>query len=168
VPNADAAMELRAAADGYAAGPLSIHDAAQMIHGDCNYTNVLIERSSARLTLIDFEESRAAWLHPAFDVAKTIERFVLVSSTDDAPSRAAALLHGYRDGGGRLPACDLRRVLVESNDRALMIMSDKTREGLALPAAEWHKFISLKVLANRHAPLLDQLSAAIVRQGQAT
>lgn len=165
VPHADAAAELCAAADGYAAGPLSIHDAAQMIHGDCNYTNVLVERSTGRLTLIDFEESRAGWLHPAFDVAKAIERFVMVATTGDAAKRAAALLGGYRDHGGRLPACDLRRVLVESNDRALMIMADKTREGLALPAAEWHKFISLKALAERHAPLLDRLSDGIARQG---
>ncbi len=149
---------LREAAAGYRGSRLSIHDTPQMIHGDCNYTNILFEQPDGRLVVIDFEESRAAWLNPMFDVAKVIERFVLVPARANAIELARSFLDAYRDGGGAMPAVDLRRILIESNDRALMIMTDKAREGLPLPDAEWRKFIELKALVGRQAALLDSLS----------
>ena len=119
---------------------------------------MLFEEPGGRLVVIDFEESRAAWLNPMFDVAKVIERFVLVPELGHPMGLAGSFLDAYRDGGGKV-AGDLRRILIESNDRALMIMADKAREGLPLPAAEWRKFIQLKELAGRHAAFLDRLSA---------
>ena len=77
-----------------------IHETPQMVHGDCNYTNVLFEEPGGRLVVIDFEESRAAWLNPMFDVAKVIERFVLVPERADAIELARSFLDAYRDGGG--------------------------------------------------------------------
>jgi hypothetical protein len=158
IPREAFAAELRSAAHGYAAGPLTIHQHAQMIHGDCNYTNVLFAPGRDRLFIIDFEETRAAWLNPMFDVAKVIERFVLVRSPERPMEVAAAFIDAYAAGGGPIHPVDLTQVLVESNDRALMIMCDKTREGLSLPLEEWRKFVQLKALAGRQRPLLDALS----------
>lgn len=165
---AEFAPAVRDAVTVYGETPLAIHDGAQMIHGDCNYTNVLFDRGTSDLFLIDFEESRAAWLNPLFDVAKVIERFVLVPAASDPLRLGTAFLESYAGAGAQLPAAvDLRRILIESNSRALLIMCDKAREGLALPAAEWRKFIELTALASRQAPLLTALSrvAAELTQG---
>lgn len=158
-PASDLSADVRTAATGYRGSRLLIHETPQMVHGDCNYTNILFEEPGGRLVVIDFEESRAAWLNPMFDVAKVIERFVLVPERADAMELARSFLDAYRDGGG-LVSGDLRRILIESNDRALMIMADKARERLPLPAAEWRKFIQLKELIGRHAGFLDRLSQA--------
>jgi Ser/Thr protein kinase RdoA (MazF antagonist) len=157
-PNPDFTDEVTAAARGYRAGTLVIHQSPQMVHGDCNYTNILFAGDGLRV--IDFEESRAAWLNPMFDVAKVIERFVLVPAKADSRTIALAFLEAYRRAGGALQAADFKRILLESNDRALMIMADKQRDGLSLPAAEWRKFVQLKALAEQQSPLLEELSDA--------
>lgn len=161
VPHPQFAEPLRAAAQGYLSSAHVIQQPPQMVHGDCNYTNVLVERASGRVYLIDFEESRAAWLNPMFDVAKVIERFVLVPSRADGMDNASAFLAAYRDAGGPLTPADLKAVLIASNDRALMIMADKATQGLQLPDAEWQKFIGLKTLVAEQAQLLDRLSRRI-------
>ena len=161
---AEFAPAVRDAVSVYCGAPLAIHDSAQMIHGDCNYTNVLVDRRTGGMFLIDFEESRAAWLNPLFDVAKVIERFVLVPGTGEPLSLGTAMLESYVSAGAKLPASvDFRRILIESNSRALLIRCDKAREGLPLPAAEWRKFIDLTALANRQTPLLDALSGAAIQ-----
>jgi hypothetical protein len=76
---------------------------------------------------------------------------------------AAAFVDAYAAGGGPIDPVDLTQVLVESNDRALMIMCDKTREGMSLPLEEWRKFVQLKALAVRQRPLLDALSRRLAR-----
>lgn len=158
-PHASLAAELRDAARGYLSGGVALRRSPQMVHGDCNYTNVLVERHNGRIYLIDFEESRAAWLAPMFDLAKVIERFVLVPSLSDAEGCAADLVAAYGEAGMAAPRGDLRSMLIASNDRALMIMADKARCGLPLPDAEWRKFVSLKSLAEQSAALLDRISA---------
>jgi aminoglycoside phosphotransferase (APT) family kinase protein len=159
-PNAEFAAELRDAARGYRSAPLAIHQGPQMIHGDCNYTNILFDGVGG-LRVIDFEESRAAWLNPMFDLAKVIERFVLVPAPPDARAIALAAIEAYPGAGGAAASVDFKQILIESNDRALMILADKHREGLRLPAAEWRKFVELKTLVERQASLLAELSASM-------
>ncbi len=158
VPNAECAAALTEAARAYRSGSFAIHQSPQTIHGDCNYTNILFGPAGA-IRVIDFEESRAAWLNPAFDVAKVIERFVLVPAKANARAVASAFIRAYRRVAGPLQApLDLGQILVESNNRALMILADKQRDGLSLPAAEWRKFVQLRALAGQQLELLRELS----------
>lgn len=157
-PSHDAEDIAKRAAKEYCLADFRILKEPQMVHGDCNYTNVLFDRWSDAEYIIDFEESYYSWLSPLFDIGKVIERFILVAPEQDAAGLATALFSGYVEGGGELPAnTDYVRLLRESNLRSVLILCDKIREGLAIPSAELEKFKSLDRMACQRSSFLGSL-----------
>jgi Ser/Thr protein kinase RdoA (MazF antagonist) len=141
-----------AAAQLYLAEAAELFRGAQMVHGDCNYTNMLFEVPSGSLRVIDFEESAAAWLDPWFDYGMVLQRFVLTAAEDRQDALAGAYLGACPRGG----APDLERLLLLISYRSVLILSEKAREGMVVPAAEWDKFAQLARLAKAAAPRLSR------------
>lgn len=50
--------------------------AAQPIHGDLNYGNILVSDDNQKIIFIDFEEATRSYFNPMVDVAMAIERFI--------------------------------------------------------------------------------------------
>lgn len=144
----------------YASGDLHIFRQPQMIHGDCNYTNFLVDRENGKIWIIDFEESLAAWLSPMFDVAKVVQRFVMMGESEDAKIKLArALFYGYRESGGRIPSdIDFAVLLREIVARLVMILVHKSRDGAFIPQAEWEKFAALDAVIDESSYLLKKIS----------
>lgn len=72
-------------------------DHAQMIHGDMNYGNILIDKNSGRPVFIDFEDSVRSWLTPLYDLAFIMQRFILIREETNRKQLLNALVQGYRN-----------------------------------------------------------------------
>ena len=150
----DAAQRLcLEAAERYLADNAELFRATQMVHGDCNYTNMLFEASSGTLFVVDFEESAAAWLDPWFDFGMVLQRFVLTAREDRQEALAGACIAAC-PRNGVVP--DLERLLLLIAYRSVLILSEKAREGMAVPYAEWNKFAELARLTKAAAPRLSR------------
>lgn len=141
------------------------HD-AQMVHGDCNYTNFLFDRHTGEPFIIDFEESRSAWLNPLSDLAVATQRFALVDRTNQSPRLAAALIDGYAAASGRrVRTSDLHTAGEEMIARSILLMAEKGAEGIAIPEAEWQKFSDLAEIARVTRPQPAPRAEAKADQG---
>jgi hypothetical protein len=147
---------------------LLIRQHAQMVHGDCNYTNFLFDRHTGEPFIIDFEESRSAWLNPLSDLAVATQRFALVDRTSQSARLAGALSEGYVAASGRqVRTDDLHRAGEEMIARSILLMAEKEAQGIAIPEAEWQKFSDLAEIARASCPLLGPLAEAANGHGPA-
>jgi thiamine kinase-like enzyme len=73
-----------------------IHMHPQMIHGDLNHGNILINNENEKLYIIDFEDSMKSWLSPMYDIAFVIQRFVLTAKKYDWEELMTAFVTSYR------------------------------------------------------------------------
>lgn len=74
----------------------------QVIHNDLNAGNVL-QDTNGNVWFLDFEEARWSYLPTHFDIAKVIERFILVNEDWDVQAKITAtqrLLDAYNVVGG--------------------------------------------------------------------
>ena len=77
--------------------PLLDKSECQIIHNDLNAGNVL-QDTKGNVWFLDFEEARWSYLPPYFDIAKVIERFILVNEHCDVQTKIIAsqrLLDAY-------------------------------------------------------------------------
>jgi len=118
----------------------------QVIHGDLNYGNVLLDlKPGGKIAFLDFEEATESFYSPLFDVAMVIERFILTASTDKE-----ALLHAfceaYRAAGGGWFSNDvqLSDMLKGLAIRALLVLTASREAGWPdWKEQEWRKFVGL-------------------------
>lgn len=85
----------------------------QVIHNDLNAGNVF-QDTKGNVWFLDFEEARWSYLPPHFDIAKVIERFILVNEDWDIQAKIIAsqrlldaygIVRGNHHGmGGNIPA----------------------------------------------------------------
>ena len=136
-------------------------DECQVIHNDLNAGNVLQDAMS-NIWFLDFEEARWSYLPKYFDIAKVIERFILVNEGWDVQVKINAtqcLLNAYdavsggnRGLGGRIPLA-LGWLLGFSWLR----MSDLLSNREAIQHPEIRKFLRLAELLNENEPWLATL-----------
>jgi len=62
----------------------------QVTHGDLNYHNIIFDTKNNTLVLLDFESTAYSYFSPLFDIAKVLERFVLLRNIDDASKASLA------------------------------------------------------------------------------
>ncbi len=145
---------------------LLIRRQAQMIHGDCNYTNFLFDRHTGSPYVIDFEESRSAWLNPLSDLAVATQRFALVDRTNQSSRLAAALVDGYVVASGRrVRTNDLQTAGEEMIARSILLMAEKEAEGISIPEAEWQKFSDLAEISRADRSLPSPPAEAATEAG---
>ena len=56
----------------------------QVTHGDLNYHNIIFDTKRNTLVLLDFEFTTHSYFSPLFDIAKVLERFILLRDIDNA------------------------------------------------------------------------------------
>lgn len=136
-------------------------DGCQVIHNDLNAGN-LLQDAKGRVWFLDFEEASWSYLPPVFDVAKVIERFILVKEDWDKQTKVTAsqqFLCNYRDAfdgvhgtGGGIPTA-LRWQLGFSWLR----MSGLLFEQGAIGHPEVRKFLHLAQLLDENEVWLSEL-----------
>lgn len=131
--------------------------ASTPLHGDLNAGNVLYHH--ARVLLLDFEDVFHSVLPPLFELALAAERFVLVAVDDHQLARRLIghLLAAYRAAGGDIAIADgdeLFSAVRSLSLRSLCVLADCQRNGVAIDAAEWRKFLDLAQLASRRRGVL--------------
>lgn len=132
---------------------------AQMIHGDCNFTNFLFEKTSNQQWVLDFEESLTTWLSPWYDLAVVIQRFVLIHQEllPLAPNCVTALIRGYGNENISPMPCAPVKLCLAPVYRSVMLLCLKARTGLRLPDAEWEKFAYLERVVWSAQPILEEI-----------
>jgi Ser/Thr protein kinase RdoA (MazF antagonist) len=125
----------------------------QVIHNDLNAGNVL-QDTKGNIWFLDFEEAIWSYLPPYFDIAKVIERFILVNEDWDIQTKITAsqrLLHTYRvvRGDNYGMGCSIPVALGWLLGFSWLRMSDLLFDRQAIQHPEVRKFLRL-------AELLDE------------
>jgi len=132
----------------------------QVVHGDLNYGNVLIESTTGRGVFLDFEDAYFSWFSPHVDIAFVVERFVLVESDEESLHLAHALISSYAASLGSCSCSSVgyEQVLRGLSLRALLLLSKIARGGGVINQTEWRKFIDLTDQTHDRSELLGQIS----------
>ena len=119
---------------------------AQMIHGDMNYGNFLMDTSDGRPVFIDFEDSAKNWLSPLYDLAFVIQRFILTHEEKKRRKLLYAFVEGYKQSHKILPSqrMDALHVMCRMiSVYALLLLSLLQDHEQANFSDEYEKFIWL-------------------------
>lgn len=126
---------------------------ARPLHGDLNPGNTLFVEG--RPLLLDFEDVFHSVLPVRFELAKTIERFVLVRVDDEtAVNLGRALLQSYaasideRPQDVKTDPVDIFRALAL---RSLCVLALAASKGISISDGEWRKFSLLERQARERA-----------------
>lgn len=142
-----------------------LYDNAQVIHGDLNRGNILID-DNKNIYFIDFENALSTWASPFQDIAFFIERNLLLPKqyqfnetefieilsayTEELESR---VINKYITANPNLMSQLLKAISI----KCLLTLSYKCIEqGLSVSKAEWDKFINNYHLACRYSAQLKQ------------
>lgn len=143
---------------------LDLEGPAQPVHNDLHYANVLFPLNGSSPVLLDFEDARNSCLPPVVDVAKVLERFVLLPVGEDvaAMDLGKAFLTAYAAAGGAPPghSGNLAEALRVQAARSLCDLVALSAAGQASEEAEWRKFFHLLDLVDRRGAVLDALDRA--------
>lgn len=137
----------------------------QPLHGDLNRTNILLEKNSDAVFVLDFEDALHTYGPVTQDLALVLERFCL--SAPIADERASALscwlLESYAEvaGGSCLGAKgDLFDALAFVNVRALCVLVELESYGEWRAPGEWMKFLDLLEKHERRRDLIGRIEDA--------
>jgi hypothetical protein len=137
---------------------------AQLIHGDLNYGNVLMNKDTNKPIIIDFEDATSAWLHPLYDLALAIQRFVLISEKNDKYKCADALIRGYFSENKQTKLnkdCSLKKMIELISVRSLLILSIMSENVRKLYLDEIDKFVELHKKTQEDKDLISDIGALI-------
>ena len=137
---------------------------AQMIHGDMNYGNVLVNKLNDQPIIIDFEDATTAWLSPLYDLAFVIQRFVLLHRSQDRYKLASAIIKGYLTqntltNSGRPSALFIMLKMISV--RSLLVLSMLPEEDQKLYLDEVDKFVDLYRRAQDDSDLISNIDTLI-------
>ncbi len=136
----------------------------QVIHGDLNPGNILINEANEEIVFLDFEDSPGAWLPPRMDLAFALERHVLVVEADDRAARelGGCFLSGYQEASGLSPfqkPGDFAGALHWLSLRSLCLLAEFAARDEAWPTEEWSKFDYLLSMAEKRRDLVAAIEA---------
>jgi thiamine kinase-like enzyme len=136
-------------------------DGCQVIHNDLNAGNVM-QDNKGNVWFLDFEEASWSYLPPHFDVAKVIERFILVNENWNIETKmllSQRLMCEYRDvrGDGCGTVGDIHASLCWLLGFSWLRMSRLLREREAIQHPEVRKFLRLAELLDENEVWLTTL-----------
>jgi len=141
-----------------------LEENAQMIHGDMNYGNVLLDTETDTPVFIDFEDSASSWLSPLYDIAFVIQRFILVHEVKIPSLFLDSFIEGYRSSCRIRPSYrqDALFIIYKLiSIRALLLLSLLNASDQVLYQDEYDKFVWLHENAWENAALINQTYKAL-------
>jgi len=135
-------------------------DSPQVIHGDLNYGNVLINSKGTRITFLDFEDTRVAWFSPLMELSYALERFSLTDDDEQSLVLSRSIYRSYRELGGMAYQYEshLSDILRALSVRALLLLTlVSNNDSWDVPQSEWDKFLVLYKQAINRKALLCQV-----------
>jgi len=132
----------------------------QVIHGDLNYGNILIQENTANVFFLDFEDSWSAWFSPLMDVSLVIERFALMNSDKASLESSKAFAKAYFSITSLSFNYDeqLGDILRAMSVRAMLLLSFIVElDSLKIYNIEWKKFFDLYHQTITRADLLKSI-----------
>ena len=142
-----------------------LEDGAQMVHGDMNNGNVLIDRTTKRPVVIDFEDAATSWLSPLYDVAFIIQRFIFTKTNLCNQNLLESFIQGYRQEN-RIQASKRSDILYQIykmiSIRSMLVLSQISDEQQADYVDEYKKFVWLYNDAECKAMLLNDAYESLV------
>lgn len=135
----------------------------QVIHGDLNYGNIMIQKDTGRAIIFDFEDVVTAWFNPYMELAFVIERFALTPVDEQSLELSNALISSYFKMCGRESQGDfqLSSLLRGLSIRALLLLTKSSLSGAVICDSEWKKFLMLYEQSRKWAGLFDKISKLI-------
>jgi Ser/Thr protein kinase RdoA (MazF antagonist) len=135
---------------------------SQVVHGDLNYGNVLIDNNSECVVFLDFEDTWTAWFSPLMELSFVIERFTLLEDDEITVSLTKCLKKAYLSSGGfwYRDSDQLGRFLRALSIRALLLLiMISNREPSRQLETEWEKFLKLYEQTDHRSDLISRLSS---------
>lgn len=136
---------------------------AQVVHGDLNYGNIMIQQSSGKAIIFDFEDTITAWFNPYMELAFVIERFAITPDDEQSIRLSQALIYSYFhenkcENKTRFYLSSLLRGL---SIKALLLLTKACVIGMSVSETEWDKFLFLYQQPQRRAELFDRISKLV-------
>lgn len=132
----------------------------QVVHGDLNFGNVVIQSGTNKITFLDFEDTWTSWFSPIMEISFAIERFALQSEDPSSEDFARELYLSYIRKGG-VSFCyqsQLADTLRALSVRALLLLMLVTQNNSwRVPESEWEKFKKLYENALLRKSLLEKI-----------
>ncbi|WP_288349402.1 phosphotransferase [uncultured Thalassospira sp.] len=129
---------------------------AQIIHGDLNIGNILVDQGSETVCFIDCENMALSWLSPSVDIGMAIQRQILVADAPDSIKEASifSLLSAYQKKSLGIITIDgehLVNTIAWTCMRNICLLVALRHQGREPDQAEWLKFQSLLQLNQQWA-----------------
>lgn len=143
-----------------ASSSFELEGPVQPVHNDLHCANILFPCNGASPVILDFEDCRHSVLPPIVDVAKVLERFILVPVEDDAQAQelGKSFLSAYAAASGNIARPgDLMTALRAQSIRALCDLSALALMNRPPDTSEWHKFFLLLEMLERRRDLIAAL-----------
>jgi Ser/Thr protein kinase RdoA (MazF antagonist) len=139
-------------------GSISTSLPSQIIHGDLNAGNILID-PGGRAHFVDWEELSRSWDPVTADIGNIIERVILARSAKDREVQGLACQ--FADGYGPLsiPSGELLASIASRSVRALILLVVDDLRGVTVQDMERRKFLRLLSNLEQRRPLIDWIEA---------
>lgn len=133
---------------------------AQMIHGDLNLGNILINKKNNKIFIIDFEDSVTAWISPLYDLAFVIQRFILLQESRQKLALSKALIEGYKSQANTsnlVSSNNLNSMIKLISIRSLLILSNLSDKEQINFKNEINKFVILYNKMEEYSELISDV-----------
>jgi Ser/Thr protein kinase RdoA (MazF antagonist) len=126
-------------------------------HGDLNAGNVMWDTGAEKIIFLDFEDVTHSVLPPAFELARVIERQILVKnlSVTAKADAARAFLKAYGVGG----PLNWQNILTAHVLRTCCILAIMEEQGIPVAPTEWQKFFDIYELILKSRPVFAALES---------
>lgn len=137
---------------------------AQVIHGDLNYGNIMIQQDDKKAIIFDFEDTITAWFNPYTELAFVIERFTVTSDDYQSIRLSQALVNSYfqENNHENKSKFDLSSLLRGLSIKALLILTKASVHDVDVTESEWEKFLVLYEQQQKRSELFDRISEMVV------
>lgn len=136
------------------------HRDSQIIHGDLNPGNILINKGSKLIHFLDFEDMLHSYLPVLYDLAFIIERNILLPLNDAQKAFALSkvFLKAYFESGGnyKYHTSD-EYILCILSLRAFLLLIQNAINGHSEDRIEWDKFYYLSQHAEKNLKLMKAI-----------
>lgn len=136
----------------------------QIIHGDLNFHNIIFDKNSDEILILDFEDVSHSYFSPLYDIAMILERFILLKdiSSEEKFRLGMFLLKNFNRNYFKNNL--LYKMLLYISVRSLLILATIFKEKNCTNTQEIEKFIKHIKHINTMKDLITKLEKAQIEK----